>query len=62
MARQGCDLQLTRYDEKAGGQRFTPRGIEHSRTSATGTGWEQMTWRAAQGAAWRALTKASLDG
>ena len=23
---------------------------------------EQVTWRAAQGAAWRALTKASLDG
>jgi hypothetical protein len=31
IARQGYDLQLTRYDEK---------GMEHSPTSATGTGWE----------------------
>jgi hypothetical protein len=38
MARQGFDLQLTRYDEK--GWRATPytTEMEHSPTSATGTG------------------------
>jgi hypothetical protein len=37
-------------------------GMEHSPTSATGTGWERTPWRAVQVAAWEVLTKASLDG
>src|SRR4030095_3706609 len=33
-------------------------GMEHSPTSATGTGWEATPWHATQRAAWEALTKA----
>jgi hypothetical protein len=36
--------------------------MEHSPTSATGTGWERTPWHATQRAAWEALKKASLDG
>ena len=32
-------------------------GMEHSPTSATGTGWERTPWHATQRAAWEALTK-----
>jgi hypothetical protein len=46
MARQGYDLQLTRYDEKGWRATFYTTGIEHSPTGATGTGWEQTSWRA----------------
>jgi hypothetical protein len=38
MARQGYDLQLTRYDERGWRATFYASGIEHSPTSATGTG------------------------
>jgi hypothetical protein len=31
--------------------------MEHSPTSATGTGWERTAWRATQWAAWQALNK-----
>jgi hypothetical protein len=41
MHRQGYDLQLTRYDEKGWCATFYTSGIEHSPTSATGTGWER---------------------
>ncbi|PYO15296.1 MAG: hypothetical protein DMD75_03185 [Candidatus Rokuibacteriota bacterium] len=41
MARQGYDLQLTRYDEKGWRATFYTTGMEHSPTSATGTGWER---------------------
>jgi uncharacterized membrane protein YgcG len=37
--RQGYDLQLTRYDEKGWRATFYTTGMEHSSTSATGTGW-----------------------
>jgi hypothetical protein len=40
MARQGFDLQLTRYDERGWRTTFCTTGMEHSPTSATGTGWE----------------------
>jgi hypothetical protein len=30
-------------------------GMEHSPTSATGTGWERTPWHATQRAAWEAL-------
>ena len=62
MARQGYDLQLTRYDEKGWRATFYTTGMEHSPTSATGTAWERTPWYATQRAAWGALTKASLDG
>ena len=57
MARQGFDLQLTRYDERGWRATFYTSGMEHSPTSATGTAWERMPWRAVQGAAWEALRK-----
>src|SRR5216683_3695136 len=53
MARQGNDLQLTRYDEKGWRATFYTSGMEHSPTGATGTGWERTPWHATQRAAWR---------
>ena len=50
MACQGFDLQLTRYDEKGWRATFYTTGMEHSPTSATGTGWERTPWRAVQSA------------
>jgi hypothetical protein len=41
MAHQGYDLQLTRYDERGWRATFYTTGMEHSPTSATGTGWER---------------------
>jgi len=38
---------------------FYTTGMEHSPTSATGTGWERSAWHATQRAAWEALKKAS---
>ena len=49
MARQGYDLQLTRYDEKGWRATFYTTGMEHSPTSATGTGWERVARDAAGG-------------
>jgi hypothetical protein len=46
MAYQGCDLQLTRYDERGWRATFYTTGMEHSPTSATGTGWERTPWHA----------------
>jgi len=37
MARQGFDLQLTRYDERGWRATFYTTGMEHSPTSATAT-------------------------
>ena len=34
---------------------FYMTGMEHSPTSATGTGWERTPWHATQRAAWEAL-------
>jgi hypothetical protein len=39
MAHQGFDLQLTRYDERGWRATFYTAGMEHSPTSATGTGY-----------------------
>ena len=55
MARQGYDLQLTRYDEEGWRATFYTTGMEHSPTSATGTAWERTPWHATQRAAWEAL-------
>jgi hypothetical protein len=49
MARQGYDLQLTRYDERGWRATFYTTGMEHSPTSATGTRWERTPWHATQG-------------
>jgi hypothetical protein len=58
MAHQGFDLQLTRYDERGWrGATFYTTGMEHSPTSATGTGWERTPWRATRWAAWEALKR-----
>jgi len=59
MARQGFDLQLTRYDEQGWRATFYTSGMEHSPTSATGTAWERAPWRAVQRAAWQALNQDS---
>jgi len=37
---------------------FFTTGMEHSPTSATGTGWERTPWHATQRAAWEALNRA----
>ena len=59
MARQGYDLQLTRYDERGWRATFYTTGMEHSPTSATGTGWERTPWHATQRAAWAAMKRAT---
>ena len=59
MAHQGFDLQLTRYDERGWRATFYTTGMEHSPTTATGTGWERTPWHATQRAAWGALRTAS---
>jgi hypothetical protein len=58
MAHQGYDLQLTRYDERGWRATSYTSGMEHSPTSATGTGWERTPWRAVQVAGWLALHNA----
>jgi hypothetical protein len=60
MARQGYDLQLTRYDEKGWRATFYTAGMEHSPTSATGTGWERTPWHAVQRAACEALRQVRM--
>jgi len=62
MAHQGYDLQLTRYDERGWRATFYTTGMEHSPTSATGTGWERTPWHATQRAAWEPLRQASREG
>jgi hypothetical protein len=60
MHRQGFDLQLTQYDDRGWRATFYTTRMEHSPTSATGTGWEGTPWHAVQGAAWIALLHASI--
>ena len=40
---------------------FYTTGMEHSPTSATGTGWERTPWHATQRAAWEALRRAGEE-
>jgi hypothetical protein len=40
---------------------FYTTGMEHSPTSATGTGWERTPWHATQRAVWEALKRAGRD-
>ena len=58
MHRQGFDLQLTQYDDRGWRATFYTTGMEHSPTSATGTGWERTPSCATQRAAWEAVSKA----
>jgi hypothetical protein len=53
MARQGYDLQLTRYAEQGWRANFYPTGIAHS--VVFGSGWAPTPWGAVQRAAWAAL-------
>jgi len=55
MARQGFDLQLTRYAEDGWRATFYTAGREHSPHRATGSAWERTPWRAVQAAAREAL-------
>jgi hypothetical protein len=55
MARQGYDLQLTRYANEGWRATFYVAGREHSVTQATGTAREPTPWRAVQIAALEAL-------
>jgi hypothetical protein len=61
MARQGYDLQLTRYDKRGWRAMFYTTGMEHSPTSATGTAWERTPWHATQRAAWEALVNVAAQ-
>jgi transcriptional regulator with XRE-family HTH domain len=46
MARQGFDLQLTRYGQEGWRATFYAAGREHSITAAVGSAWERMPWQA----------------
>jgi 2-deoxy-D-gluconate 3-dehydrogenase len=61
MARQGYDLQLTRYDEKGWRATFYTTEMEHSPTGATGTDWERAVARDAAGGMGSALREAARD-
>jgi hypothetical protein len=61
MARQGYDLQLTRYDARGWRATFYTTGMEHSPTSATGTGWERTPWHATQRAAREVVTRSRVS-
>ncbi len=61
MLRQGYDLQLTQYDDRGWRATFYTTGMEHSPTSAIGTGWERTPWHAKQRGAWEALNKGRLE-
>ena len=53
MARQGFDLELTRFGDEGWRATFSPAGRAHS--VATGSAWEATPWHAIQRAAWEAL-------
>jgi hypothetical protein len=59
MHRQGFDLQLTQSHDRGWRATFYTTGMEHSPTSATGTGWEPTPWRATPRVAWDALKRVS---
>jgi hypothetical protein len=55
MARQGFDVELTRYDERGWRATFYTTGMEHSITSDTASAFEATPWRAVQRAAWESV-------
>jgi hypothetical protein len=52
IARQGFDLQLTRYESEGWRATFFPEGLAHSMTAAVGSAWQRDPWVAVQRAAW----------
>jgi hypothetical protein len=62
MARQGYDLQLTRYDEKGWRATFYTTGMEHSPTSAPAPDGSGRRGAPCKGAAWEALKTAAKTG
>jgi len=58
---EGYDLQVTRYDEKGWRATFYTTGMEHSPTSATGTGWERTPWHATQRASGERMRQGSSN-
>ena len=61
MARQGYDLQLTRYGDEGWRATFYPAGRAHS--VVAGTAWQPTPWQAVQRAAWHALSeRGTLEG
>jgi len=62
MARQGYDLQLTRYNEKGWRATFYPTGIAHSITGTTASAWQPTPWHAVQAAARDVLRQANRVG
>jgi hypothetical protein len=61
MARQGFDLELTRYDAQGWRATFYPEGRIHSATQAVGSAWTRSPWAAVQGAAWEALRRREIE-
>jgi hypothetical protein len=57
MARQGLDLDLTRYETQGWRATFYPEGRIHSATLAVGSAWTREPWTAVQRAAWEALRR-----
>jgi hypothetical protein len=57
MARQGFDLDLTRYDVQGWRATFYPEGRIHSATLAVGSAWAREPGAAVQRAAWEALRR-----
>ena len=57
-------LPLVTHEERreGGHATFYTTGMDHSSTSATGTGWERVPWHATQRAAWEALRQVSAVG
>jgi len=53
--------QLTQYDDRGWRATFYTTGMEHSPTSATGTGWERTPWHATRRAAWEALKQVGSE-
>jgi hypothetical protein len=61
MARQGFDLQLTRYGNQGWRATFYPAGIAHSVTAAVSSAWEPEPWTAVQRAAWEGLMRREME-
>jgi hypothetical protein len=61
MARQGYDLQLTRYGDEGWRATFYPAGRGHSVTLAVGSAWEREPWIAVQQAAWESLRRREAE-
>src|SRR2546425_9156406 len=62
MARQGYDLQLTRYADEGWRATFFLTGREHSMKQATGSAWERTPWRAGPGAAGGGVEEGEVGG